>query len=196
MDAPVLKTVSTGGGEDGDDVTLGLKAKATSTATGAVPDGNLVNTVEVTVTAENGYDDIVFSFTVEPANPVDAQLDGASGLSFALTRGTGTDGASSFAFDPADDEQRATVPVGAGGADKHVPLYIRVTGKARQEGVEVAHNGTDLDALTPLNSQGALTDDYRITIPRAGDLQGHVVVITVTSEDGKEFQTTRISLRR
>ena len=189
-----LKTISTGSGEDGDDVTLALKANATSTATGAVPGDALENTVEVTVTAENGYDDFVYSFTVSAANPVDARLAGVGGLAFGLTRGTGT-GGDGFVFDPADDEQRVTVPPGTAVTGTTMSLFIRVIGKALQEGIEVMHNGTELDALDRLNSQVALASDYRITIPKTGDLQGHVVNITVTSEDGKDFNY-EMSLRR
>ena len=121
-----LKTISTGSGEDGDDVTLTLAANATSTATGAVPDANLVNNVEVTVTAENGYDDIVYSFTVSPVNPVDAKLT-------ALTLGTtrnGTDAPLSPDLNATatTDEYSAAVPAGT-GTGTTMSVYIRRRGR-------------------------------------------------------------------
>ena len=189
------KTISKASGEDDDDVSLALAANETSAATGAVAETEaLANTVNMRVVAENGYDDTEFSFIVSRANPADAQLNGASGLAFGLTR-TGSNGATSFEFDPADDEERVNVPEESPVTGTTMSLYIRVSGKALQEGIAVMHNGTVLDALSPRTDQGALVHDYRITIPNEGDLQGHVVDITVTSEDGVEFNY-EMSLRR
>ena len=184
------KTISKASDEGGEEVSLALAANATSPATGAVPGGDLVNTVNVRVLAENGYHDTEFSFDVSRANPVDAQL---TGLVFGLAR-TQTNGAHQFSFDPAEDEQVANVPVGTGTGNT-MPLYIRATGKALQGGMEVSHNGTVIDAMAPQSNQHALVSDYRISIPRTGDLQGEVVDITVTSEDGKKFNY-EISLLR
>jgi hypothetical protein len=190
-----LKTIGRASGEDGDDVSLSLAANKTSAATGAVAEADaLENTVTMKVTAENGYHDTEFSFIVSRANPVDAQLEGASGMQFGLTR-TATDGATEFTFDPTDDEQRVTVPVEDPVTGTTMSLYIRVAGKALQKGIEVRHNNTVLDALDPRTDQPALTYDYRITIPNRGDLQGHVVDVTVTSEDGVDFNY-EMSLRR
>ena len=165
-----------GSGGDDDDISVDLESG--------------VNTVTVIGTAENGYNDFTYSFNVTRTTPVDAQL---TAMIFGLTR-TEADGATSFDFDVADDEQTVTVPEGAGDAD-NMSLYIRVTGKALQQGIEVDHNGDELDALSPRSGQGGTVHDYQITIPRAGDLQGHVVNVTVTSEDGKKFNY-EMSLRR
>jgi hypothetical protein len=188
-----LKTIDKASGEDGEDVSLTLAANKTSAATGAVA-ADLANTVNMRVVAENGYDDTEFSFVVTRASPADAQLNGASGMQFGLTR-TATDGATEFTFDPTDDEQRVTVPVEDPVTGTTMSLYIRVAGKALQKGIEVRHNNTVLDALDPRTDQPALTYDYRITIPNRGDLQGHVVDVTVTSEDGVDFNY-EMSLRR
>ena len=184
------KLVSRASGETGDEVTLALIGDKTSATTGAVDGTANVSTVEVTVTAENGYNDDNFSFGVSRADPVDARL---TDLTFGLTR-TATDGATGFTFTATDDEQTATVLAGS-GTGSTMSLFIRVTGKALQEGIEVNHNGTVLDALSPQSNQGALVHDYRITIPKTGSLQGHVVNITVTSEDGVDFNY-EISLER
>ena len=193
-DPPTLKTIGKASGENGDDVSLSLAAYKTSAATGAVAEAeDLENTVTMTVTAENGYHDTEFSFIVSRMNPVDAQLNGADGMQFGLTR-TATDGGD-LTFDPEDDEQRVTVPVEDPVTGTTMPLFIRVAGKALQKGIVVKHNGTVLDALDPRTDQGALTHDYMITIPNTGDLQGHVVDVTVTSEDGVDFNY-EMSLRR
>ena len=165
-----------GSGGDDDDITVDLESGE--------------NTVTVIGTAENGYNDLTYSFTVTRTAAVDAQL---TAMIFGLTR-TNVDGATGFTFAEADDEQTVTVPEGAGTAD-NMSLYIRVTGKALQQGIEADHNGDELDALSPRTDQGGTVHDYRITIPRAGDLQGHVVNVTVTSEDGKKFNY-EMSLRR
>ena len=188
-----LKTISRASGEAGDkDVSLTLAANATSAATGAVAATDaLENTVNMRIVAENGYHDTEFSFVVSRANPADAQL---SAMQFGLTR-TEADGASGFTFAEADDEQTVNVPEESPVGGTTMSLFIRVSGKALQEGIEVRHNGTVLDALSPRTDQGALTHDYRITIPNTGDLQGHVVDVTVTSEDGVDFNY-EMSLRR
>ena len=165
-----------GSGGDDDDISVDLESGE--------------NTVTVIGTAENGYNDLTYTFTVTRTAPVDAQL---TAMIFGLTR-TAADGATGLTFDVADDEQTVTVPEGAGAAD-NMSLYIRVTGKALQQGIEVDHNGDELDALSPRSGQGGTVHDYQITIPRAGDLQGHVVNVTVTSEDGKKFNY-EMSLRR
>ena len=183
-------TVSSGSGEDGDDVTIALKANATSTATGAVPDANLVNTVEVTVTAENGYDDIVYSFTVSPANPVDANL---TALAVGTTR-IGTDATISPAFAETTDEYSAEVPAGTGTGD-NMSVYIRATGQAGQGDMEVMHNGTVVDAMSRQSGQGADVHDYQLTVAREGSLQGERVTIAVESEDGVTF-TIEVHLTR
>ena len=100
-----------GSGGDDDDISVDLESG--------------VNTVTVIGTAENGYNDFTYSFNVTRTTPVDAQL---TAMIFGLTR-TEADGATSFDFDVADDEQTVTVPEGAGDAD-NMSLYIRVTGKA------------------------------------------------------------------
>ena len=184
------KSISRASGDGSKDVSLALAANATSTATGAVAGADLVNTVNVRVVAENAYHDTEFSFDVTRANPVDARLEG---LVFGLRR-TQTNGADNFNFDPAEDEQVAYVPVGTGAGDD-MSLYIRATGKALQGAIEVSHNGTVIDAMAPQSNQHALVSDYGITIPKTGDLQGEVVDITVTSEDGKDFNY-EISLLR
>ena len=189
-----LKTIDKASGEDGEDVSFALAANKTSAATGAVVIDALANTVNMRVVAENGYHDSEFSFIVSRASPADAQLDGASGMQFGLTR-TATDGADPFTFVPADDEQRVDVPAESPVTGTTMSLFIRVAGKALQQGIEVRHNGTVLDALEPRTDQTALTHDYRITIPNTGDLQGHVVDVTVTSEDGVDFNY-EMSLRR
>ena len=171
-----------GSGGDDDDISVDLES------------GD--NIVTVIGTAENGYNDFTYSFTVTRTDPVDAQL---SAMAFGLTRtlangGFEDDGTTVFDFDVADDEQDVTVEAGEGLAD-NMSLYIRVTGKPLQQGIEVDHNGDELDALSPRSGQLGTVHDYRITIPRAGDLQGHVVNVTVTSEDGKKFNY-EMSLRR
>ena len=171
-----------GSGGDDEDITVDLES------------GD--NTVTVIGTAENGYNDLTYTFTVMRTAPVDAQL---TAMIFGLTRtepngGFEENGTTAFEFDVADDEQDVTVPEGEGEAD-NMSLYIRVTGKALQQGIEVDHNGDELDALSPRSGQGGTVHDYQITIPRAGDLQGHVVNVTVTSEDGKKFNY-EMSLRR
>ena len=171
-----------GSGGDDDDITVDLESGE--------------NTVTVIGTAENGYNDFTYSFNVTRTAPVDAQL---GGMIFGLTRtqadgGFEDNGTTAFEFDVADDEQDVTVPEGEGTA-ANMSLYIRVTGKALQQGIEVDHNGDELDALSPRSGQLGTVHDYQITIPRAGDLQGHVVNVTVTSEDGKKFNY-EMSLRR
>ena len=183
-------TVSSGSGEDGDDVTLALKANATSTVTGAVPQDNLVNTVEVTVTAENGYDDIVYSFEVSPANPVDANL---TALAVGTTR-SGSDATLAPTFSETEDEYTSTVPPGTDTGDT-MPVYIRATGQPGQLGMVVMHNGNEVDALSPLSGQGANVHDYRVTVDKEGSLQGERVTIAITSEDGKTF-TIEVALHR
>ena len=179
------KTISTGSGEDGDDVTLTLAANETSAATGAVEETPLLNTVEFKVIAENGYHDLDYSFTVSRANPVDANL---TVLTAGTTRGE-TDATLAPVFSPTEDEYTATVPAGAG------TVYIGATGKAGQGDMEVMHNGTVVDAMNRVGGQGADLHDYEITVPSTGNLQDHRVTIAVESEDGVTF-TIEISLHR
>ena len=184
-------TVSSGSGENGDDVTLALKANATSTATGAVPEGNLLNTVEVTVTAENGYDDFVYSFTVSPANPVDAKLT-------ALTLGTtrnGTDATLSPDLNETPTTNAYSAAVPAAGTGTTMSVYIRATGRAGQGDMEVVHNGTVVEALSRQSGQVADAHDYQLTVDSTGSLQNERVTIAVESEDGVTY-TIEVHLTR
>jgi len=183
-----LKTIDKVTGEGGDDVDLTVAGNKTNASTGAAVGTALENTVTIKVVAENGYHDTEGTFTVSVTDPVDAQL---TALTFGTTR-AGTDGG--LTFDAGDDQQTATVPVGTGSGTT-MSLFIRVTGKALQEGIEVTHNGNGLTALTPQSAQGAQVHDYRITIPKEGDLQGQEVNITVTSQDEVDFNY-EIRLRR
>jgi len=184
------KVVSSASGEDGDDVSLTLRANKTNANTGAPgATTDAESTVEMTVTAENGYNDTEFSFIVTRTNPVDAQL---GGLVLGDARG-GANGVT-HSFDAAEDEQSATVAAGS-GTGTTMSVFIAVTAKALQKGLEVRHNGNVLTALSPQSTQGALVHHYRITVPRTGSLQGHVLDIEVTSEDNVDHNY-QITLER
>ena len=180
--------VSGGSGESGDEITLNLAANETDEDNGSVPADALANTVMITVTAENGYDDTEYSFTVSRANPVDAQLEG---LTVGTARG-GTEGALAPTFTAGEDEYTATIPAGTG---TNMSVYIGVTGKAGQTGMGVTHNGTVIDTEARLNADGAQLHVYKITVPSTGSLQGHVVRLSVTSEDNVTM-TREIALHR
>ena len=191
-DVAPFKTISTGSGDAGDDVTLTLAANETDADDGSVPGEALVSTVRLTVTAENGYDDIEYSFTVSRANPVDAKLT-------ALTLGTtrnGTDATLSPALNATatTDEYSAAVPPGT-GTGTTMSVYIRATGQAGQGDMEVMHNGTVVDALSRQSNQGAEAHDYQLTVARTGSLQGQRVTIAVESEDGVTY-TIEVHLTR
>ena len=184
------KTISTGSGEDGDDVTLTLAANKTDADDGSVPADALENTVEFKVIAENGYHDLDYSFTVSRLNPVDANL---TALAVGTTR-TGTDATISPTFAETTDEYSAEVPAGTGTGD-NMSVYIRATGQEGQGDMEVMHNGTVVDAMRRQSGQGVDVHDYQLTVAREGSLQGERVTIAVESEDGVTF-TIEVHLTR
>ena len=188
-DAAPFETISTGSGDAGEAVTLTLAANETG-ADGAVPDANLVNTVRLTVTAENGYNDLDYSFTASRANPVDANL---TALAVGTTR-AGTDALLAPTFSETEDEYTATVPAGDDD-DDDMSVYIRATGQARQGDMVVTHNGDEVEALSRRGGQIADVHDYMITVPSTGSLQGQRVTIAVESEDGETF-TIEVALHR
>ncbi len=183
-------TFFSGSGENLDEVTLTLKANATSTVNGGVPEDDLVNTVEVTVTAENGYDDIVYTFPVTQANPVDANL---TDLTVGITRGE-NEAPPVPDFSVTEDEYTSTVPVGT-AAGTTMPVYIRATGKPGQLGMVVMHNDKEIDVMDGVDGQHADAHDYKITVAKEGSLKDQRVTIAITSEDGKTF-IIEVSLHR
>ena len=172
----------TGSGDDGDEIEVDLEMG--------------VNTVTVIVTAENAYDDRMYSFEVERMAPVANTL---ADLGLRSTRDVAT--GSAIPISPtfgAMTEYTATVPTGTGTGDD-MSVYVLATVRLLQQAITVTYSDggtmTELDAENPRNNDGAREKVYKVTIPRTGALNDKSVLVKVTSEDGKALPY-EIELRR
>ena len=172
----------TGSGDDGDEIEVDLEMD--------------VNTVTVIATAENAYDDRVYSFTVTRMAPVANTL---ADLGLRSTRdATGSAIPISPPFRAEKTEYTATVPTGTGTGDD-MSVYVLATVKLLQQAITVTYSDggtmTELDAENPRNNDGPREKVYKVTIPKTGALNDKSVLVKVTSEDG-EALTYDIQLQR
>jgi hypothetical protein len=173
----------TGSGDDGDEIEVDLEMGP--------------NTVTVIATAENAYDDRMYSFEVTRMAPVANTLadlglrgtrDVANGSAIPISPDFGAD----------ETEYTATVPTGT-GTGTTMPVYVLATVRLLQQAITVTYSDggtmTELDAENPRNNDGPREKVYKVTIPKTGALNDKSVLVKVTSEDGKAL-TYDIQLQR
>ena len=172
---------------NGDDCTgtrCELDADKTDDETGEAAAGPMENTITVTVTAENGYDDHVYSTVVSVAAPVGATLaaaniDATDSEGNDLTVDGGTDGALTLA-------NAMTLATAEGETRVNVVFGLTVLGDPEESNAYCAQ----VVAVTPLNGNALTAEDdddddvcegtrYTLTVPTGGQ----VYEIDVTSED-------------
>ena len=174
---------STKSGGRGDDVDVQLKARATGDETTAGGTDGTANTVTIVVTAEDGYNDEVYTFTAARTRPVD---NGLTALAGYPTRTSTTEiDSPTPTFTETQDEYSLNVPVIALTAPAAV--YVRATAKDLQEGISVVvRDGTTVKSVDPEGQRDGEPNTlrvYAIAVPRTG-LISKTVELTVTSEDG------------
>ena len=142
------------------------------------------NTITVTVTAENGYDDHVYSTVVSVAAPVGAtfaaaNIDATDSEGNDLTVDVGTDGALTV-------ENAMTLATAEGETRVNVVFGLTVLGDPEESNAYCAQEV----AVTPLNGNALTAEDdddddvcegtrYTLSVPTGGQ----VYEIDVTSED-------------
>ena len=173
----------TGSGDDGDEIEVDLEMGA--------------NTVTVIVTAENAYDDRMYSFEVTRMAPV-ANTLADLGLRSTRDVAAGSLIPISPAFGAEETEYTATVPTGT-GTGTTMSVYVLATVRLLQQAITVTYSDggtmTELDAENPRNNDGSREKVYKVTIPKTGALNDKSVLVKVTSEDGKAL-TYDIQLQR
>ena len=161
-----------------------LDADETDDETGEAAAGPMENTITVTVTAENAYDDHVYSTVVSVAAPVGAtfaaaNIDATDSEGNALTVDVGTDGALTVA-------NAMTLATAEGETRVNVVFGLTVLGDPEESNAYCAQEV----AVTPLNGNALTAEDdddddvcegtrYTLTVPTGGQ----VYEIDVTSED-------------
>ena len=172
---------------NGDDCTgtrCELDADKTDDETGEAAAGPMENTITVTVTAANGYDDHVYSTVVSVAAPVGAtfaaaNIDATDSEGNDLTVDVGTDGALTV-------ENAMTLATAEGETRVNVVFGLTVLGDPEESNAYCAQEV----AVTPLNGNALTAEDdddddvcegtrYTLTVPT----RGQVYEIDVTSED-------------
>ena len=172
---------------NGDDCTgtrCELDADETDDETGEAAAGPMKNTITVTVTAENRYDDHVYSTVVSVAAPVGAtfaaaNIDATDSEGNELTVDGGTAGALTVA-------NAMTLATAEGETRVNVVFGLTVLGDPEESNAYCAQEV----AVTPLNGNALTAEDdddddvcegtrYTLTVPTGGQ----VYEIDVTSED-------------
>ena len=173
----------TGSGDDGDEIEVDLEMGE--------------NTVTVIVTAENAYDDRMYSFKVTRMAPV-ANTLADLGLRTTRDAETGTAIPINPTFQAGSTEYTATVPTGT-ATGTTMSVYVVATVRLLQQAITVTYSdgGTmkELEAEGQRNNDGTRQKVYKVTIPKTGALNDKSVLVKVTSEDGKAL-TYDIQLQR
>ena len=157
------------------------------------------NTVTVIGTAENGYHDILYSFTVNRTEPVNAELAGL-GLRTSRDEGGEIPLVPEFtAVMAGRSEYTATVAPGTAVTGTTMYVYVLATVKLLQKGITVTYS--DGGTMTELDARDGRAGDvtnqkvYRVTVPKTGALTDKSVLLKITAEDGKTL-TYDIQLQR
>ena len=147
--------------------------------------------VYVTVSAENGYDDHIYTFDIMRAAPVNNNL---AELDFGLLR-TAVSTAipvPAITSGRGNVEVVASVPTGA-GTGSTMSVYIKARMQEGQLGMVATVDGTEVFPMSSISGENdRIHRVYRITgVPRTGDIET-VVILTVTSEDDidKRYEIT------
>ena len=150
--------------------------------------------VYVTVSAENGYDDHIYTFDIMRSAPVNNNL---AELDFGLLRtGVNTDiPVPAITSGRGNVEVVASVPEGA-GTGRTMSVFIKARMQEGQLGMVATVDGTEVFPMSSISGENdRIHRVYRITgVPRTGDIET-VVILTVTSEDDID-KTYEITLNR
>jgi hypothetical protein len=150
--------------------------------------------VYVTVSAENGYDDHIYTFDIMRSAPVNNNL---AELDFGLLRTVvNTDiPVPAITSGPGNVERVASVPATTGPGST-MSVFIKARMQEGQMGMVAEVDGTEIFPETSISGENdRIHRVYEITgVPRTGDIET-VVILTVTSEDDID-KTYEITLNR
>ena len=150
--------------------------------------------VYVTVSAENGYDDHIYTFDIMRSAPVNNNL---AELDFGLLRtAVNTDiPVPAITSGKGNVERVASVPEGT-GTGSTMSVFIKARMQEGQLGMVATVDGTEVFPMSSISGENdRIHRVYRITgVPRTGDIET-VVFLTVTSEDDID-KTYEITLNR
>ena len=147
--------------------------------------------VYVTVRAENGYDDHIYTFDIMRSAPVNNNL---AELDFGLLRTVVNTAipVPAITSGRGNVERVASVPATTGPGST-MSVYIKARMQEGQLGMVATVDGTEIFPETSISGENdRIHRVYRITgVPRTGDIET-VVVLTVTSEDDekKKYEIT------
>ena len=150
--------------------------------------------VYVTVSAENGYDDHIYTFDIMRSAPVNNNL---AELDFGLLRtAVNTDiPVPAITSGKGNVERVASVPATTGPGST-MSVFIKARMQEGQLGMVATVDGTEVFPMSSISGENdRIHRVYRITgVPRTGDIET-VVILTVTSEDDID-KTYEITLNR
>ena len=150
--------------------------------------------VYVTVSAENGYDDHIYTFDIMRSAPVNNNL---AELDFGLLRTVvNTDiPVPAITSGRGNVERVASVPATTGPGST-MSVFIKARMQEGQMGMVATVDGTEIFPMSSISGENdRIHRVYRITgVPRTGDIET-VVILTVTSEDDID-KTYEITLNR
>ena len=150
--------------------------------------------VYVTVSAENGYDDHIYTFNIMRSAPVNNNL---AELDFGLLRTVvNTDiPVPAITSGRGNVERVASVPATTGPGST-MSVFIKARMQEGQMGMVATVDGTEVFPMSSITGENdRIHRVYRITgVPRTGDIET-VVFLTVTSEDDID-KTYEITLNR
>ena len=150
--------------------------------------------VYVTVSAENGYDDHIYTFDIMRSAPVNNNL---AELDFGLLRTVvNTDiPVPAITSGRGNVERVASVPATTGPGST-MSVFIKARMQEGQMGMVAEVDGTEIFPETSISGENdRIHRVYEITgVPRTGDIET-VVILTVTSEDDID-KTYEITLNR
>ena len=150
--------------------------------------------VYVTVSAENGYDDHIYTFDIMRSAPVNNNL---AELDFGLLRtAVNTDiPVPAITSGKGNVERVASVPATTGPGST-MSVFIKARMQEGQMGMVATVDGTEVFPMSSISGENdRIHRVYRITgVPRTGDIET-VVILTVTSEDDID-KTYEITLNR
>ena len=156
------------------------------------------NTVTVIGTAENGYHDRLYSFTVTRTEPVNAELGGL-GLRTSRDEDDTAPQITVGTFAGPTTDYTAIVPTVTTGSGTTMNVYVLATVKPLQKGITVTYSDggtmTELEALDGRLGDATNQKVYRVTLLKTGALTDKSVLLKMTSEDGKTL-TYDIQLQR
>ena len=150
--------------------------------------------VYVTVSAENGYDDHIYTFDILRSAPVNNNL---AALDFGLLRtAVNTDiPVPAITSGKGNVERVASVPATTGPGST-MSVFIKARMQEGQMGMVATVDGTEVFPMSSITGENdRIHRVYRITgVPRTGNIET-VVILTVTSEDDID-KTYEITLNR